>query len=178
MNTRTRTLAMLVAVVSTLCLFPLERSASGQSPRGLFGPGGNSAQSTPAQSANNCMKVKGTLADVSTPSGVIGTLRNGGILNGTYELLNHGGPLSTPDPNSISYTVDWVLTTNQGQLKTNDVGVFDFVTGVFSEIQRIDSAAGTGIFAGATGVLYTNGKTTDGGATFQSKITGEICFAP
>ena len=28
-----------------------------------------------------------------------------------------------------------------------------------------------------TGVLYLNGKTTDGGATVQAEITGEICFA-
>jgi hypothetical protein len=26
-------------------------------------------------------------------------------------------------------------------------------------------------------VLYISGKTTDGGATFQAEITGEICFA-
>lgn len=124
------------------------------------------------------MEVKGTLADVSTPSGVIGTLTNGGILNGTYELLNHAGPLSTPDPNTISFTLEFILTTNHGQLRSNDVGIYDFVTGVTTEIARINPDLSTGRFAGATGVLFTNGKTTDGGATFQLKITGEICFAP
>ncbi len=49
--------------------------------------------------------------------------------------------------------------------------------GVFSDFARIDPNASTGDFAGATGVLYINGRTTDGGATFQAKITGEICFA-
>lgn len=131
-----------------------------------------------AQSPNsNCRKVKGNLIDVTTPAGVIGTLTNGGILNGTYELLNHAGPSVTPDPNTISYTLDFVVTTNQGQLKASDIGIFDFVTGVFSEIARINPNTSTGRFAGATGVLFTNGKTTDGGATFQSAITGEICFA-
>jgi hypothetical protein len=50
-------------------------------------------------------------------------------------------------------------------------------TGLFSEIARIDSNASTEDFAGATGALYINGKTADGGATFQAEITGEICFA-
>jgi hypothetical protein len=26
-------------------------------------------------------------------------------------------------------------------------------------------------------MLFTSGKTTDGGATFESRITGEICLA-
>jgi hypothetical protein len=60
---------------------------------------------------------------------------------------------------------------------THNVGIFDVVTGVFSAIDRIDPDASTGDFAGATGVLYINGKTTDGGATIQAEITGEICFA-
>jgi len=30
--------------------------------------------------------------------------------------------------------------------------------------------------AGATGVLYFNGKTIDNGSTFPSDIAGEICF--
>ncbi len=131
----------LTALVLTFCLLSLEQTVSAQS---------------------NCHKVKGNLSDVSTPNGVIGTLTNGGILNGTYELLNHVGPLSTPDPNTISYSADFVLTTNQGQLKSGDVGIFDFVTGVASEIGRINPNTSTGRFAGATGVLFTNGKTTDG----------------
>jgi len=48
---------------------------------------------------------------------------------------------------------------------------------LFSAVNRIDPNASTGDFAGATGVLYINGKTTDGGVTFQAEITGEICFA-
>jgi hypothetical protein len=42
---------------------------------------------------------------------------------------------------------------------------------------RINPNASSGRFAGATGVLFISGKTTDGGATFQSNINGEICFA-
>lgn len=158
MNAKTRTVMTLVAVMLILGLFSLGRTTSAHSP--------------------HCRQVKGNLMDVSTPNGVVGTLTKGGLLNGTYELLNHMGPISTPDPNTISYTLDFVLTTNhQGQLKSSDVGIYDFVTGVFSEIARINPNTSTGRFAGATGVLITSGKSTDGGATFQSEITGEICFA-
>jgi len=48
---------------------------------------------------------------------------------------------------------------------------------VATGIARIDPDASTGDFAGATGVLYINAKTTDGGATDQAEIAGEICFA-
>ena len=179
MNAKTRKFMALVAVL-TVCLFSVGQPISAQSlnGRGWLGQRGNSAQSKSAPSPNsNCRQVKGKLMDLSTLNGVVGTLTNGGTLNGTYELLNHAGPLSTPDPNTISYTLDFVLTTNQGQLKSSDVGIFDFETGVFSEIARINPSTSTGRFAGATGVLFTSGKTTDGGATFQSEITGEICFA-
>jgi hypothetical protein len=40
---------------------------------------------------------------------------------------------------------------------TQNVGIFDVATGVFSAIGRIDPDASTGDFAGATGVLYING---------------------
>ncbi|HEX6730722.1 MAG TPA: hypothetical protein VF074_11945, partial [Pyrinomonadaceae bacterium] len=62
-------------------------------------------------------------------------------------------------------------------LKTHNVAIFDVVRGVFSAIDRIDPNTSTGDFAGATGVLYINGKTPDGGATIQAEITGEVCLA-
>jgi hypothetical protein len=77
--------------------------------------------------------------------------------------------------NTISLTDDFTVTTNQGVLKTHNVGIFDVVLGLFSEIARIDPNASTGASAGATGVLYINGTTDDSGATFQAEITGEIC---
>lgn len=158
MNAKTRTIMILVALMFTCGLVTFEQPIFAQSTR------------------SNCRLVKGNLMDVSTPNGVVGTLTNGGRLNGTYELLNHAGPVATPDANTISYTLDFVLTTDQGQLKAMDVGIFDFEKGLFSEISRINPNTSTGRFAGATGVLFTNGKSTDGGATFQSEITGEICF--
>ncbi len=166
MNRTIKKLMTLVAVVLTLCLFPLEHSTLAQE------------QSTSAQSArSNCRNVKGKLSEVSNPNGTTGRITNGGILNGTTQLIFTSGVLATPDPTTISYTDDFTVTTNRGVLKTHNVGIFDFATGLFTEIARIDPNASSGRFAGATGVLFTSGKTTDGGATFQSHITGEICLA-
>ncbi|MDQ3666835.1 MAG: hypothetical protein M3410_09690 [Acidobacteriota bacterium] len=77
----------------------------------------------------------------------------------------------------VSYTTDVTVKTNRGVLKTHNVGIFDFATGLFTEIARIDPNTSSGRFAGATGVLFTSSKTTDGGATFESRVTGEICLA-
>jgi hypothetical protein len=82
---------------------------------------------------------------------------------------------STPDANTLSYTDDFTVATNKGVLKTHNICIFDVVLGLFSEIARIDPNASTGAFAGATVVLYINGTTTDGGATFEAEIRGEIC---
>lgn len=165
-NGNPRKLMTLVAVVLTLCLLPLEQTTSAQEP------------STSAQSAHrNCRNVEGKLSEVSSANGTTGRITNGGILNGTTQLVFTSGVLATPDPTTVSYTDDFTITTNRGVLTTHNVGIFDFATGLFTEIARIDPNASSGRFAGATGVLFTSGKTTDGGATFRSKITGEICLA-
>jgi hypothetical protein len=162
---KTRKLMTLVAAV-TLCLFPLEQSASAQE------------QSTSAQSAHRgCKNVQGNMREVSNGNGTTGRITNGGILNGTTQLIFTSGVLATPDPTSVSYTDDFTVTTNRGVLNTHNVGIFDFNTGLFTEIARIDPNTSTGVFARATGSLFTSGKTTDGGATYRSKITGEICLA-
>jgi hypothetical protein len=158
-NRKNRKLVTLVAVVLSFCLFALEPSTSAQSARG------------------DCRIVKGKLSDVSNASGTTGRITNGGILNGSTQLFFTSGALPTPDPVTVSYTDDFTVTTNRGVLTTHNIGIFDFEIGFFSEIARIDPNASSGIFAGATGVLFTNGKTTDGGATFESNITGQICLA-
>ena len=161
MKARSRKLMTLVTVALTLCLFSSEQTTSALSAR------------------NNCRDVKGNLSEVGNPTGTTGRITKGGILNGTTQLFYTSGVLATPDPTAFSYTTVVTITTNKGQLKTSNVGVFETETGLFrfSEIGRIDPNTSTGRFAGATGVLFTNGKTIDGGATFQSTITGEICLA-
>jgi len=161
MKATSRKFMALVAVVLTLCLFSSEQTTSALSAR------------------SNCRNVNGTSSEVGNPTGTVGRITNGGILNGTTQLFYTSGILPTPDPTAFSYTTVVTITTNKGQLKTSNVGVFETETGLFrfSEIGRIDPNTSTGRFAGATGVLFTNGKTIDGGGTFQSLIIGEICLA-
>ena len=157
MNSKTRRLVMLVAIALTVGLFSLEVSTSAQSP-------------------NNCLKVKGKSLDVTIGGSTTGTITNGGILNGTTERVFNGAPLPTADPTTISFTGDLTVTTDRGVLKTHDVYIYDFARGLATTIQRIDPNASTGVFAGATGVLYGNAKATNP-FTVEGDITGEICFA-
>lgn len=165
MNRTTKKLMTLGAVVLTFCLCPLGQSTSAQD------------QSLAQSASLPCRNVEGKLSEVSNANGTTGRITQGGILNGRTQLIYTSGVLPTPDPNTVSYTTDFTVTTNRGVLKTHNVGVFDFALGSFTEIARIDPNASFGRFAGATGVLFTSGNTPDGGATFRSKISGEICLA-
>ena len=147
-----RTLATFALAALTIGLFPLAQSAS---------------------AVSDCKQVKGNLSG----GGGSGTITQGGILNGTTQAVFTSMFTPTPDPTTFSFTDDLTITTDKGVLKTHNVAIFDVARGVFSAIDRIDPNASTGDFAGATGVLYVNGKTPDGGATIQAEITGEICFA-
>ncbi len=133
---------------------------------------------TPGITVNisGCQKVKGNLIAVDNSNGTLsGTITQGGRLNGTTLEVFTSAITPTPDPNAFSLTNDYTVTTRRGVLKTHNVGIFDIALGVFTDFARIDPNASTGDFAGATGVLYINGRATDGGAT--AEITGEICFA-
>lgn len=157
MNLKIRTLVTLALVALTIGLFSLPQSVA---------------------AVSNCQQAKGNLSVVNNGNGTTsGTITQSGKLNGTTQAAFTSALTPTPDPNTFSYTDDFTVTTNRGILKTRNVGLFDVATRLFSEIARIDQNASTGDFAGATGVLYINGKTTDGGATFQAEITGEICSA-
>jgi LysM repeat protein len=157
MKLRIRTLATFALVALTIGLFSLTPSAL---------------------AVSDCQKAHGDLSVVNNGNGTTsGTITQGGRLNGTTQASFTSAFTPTPDANTFSFTEDLTLTTHKGVLKTHNVGIFDVATGVFSAINRIDPNTSTGDFAGATGVLYINGKTADGGATFQAEITGEICFA-
>jgi hypothetical protein len=147
-----RTLASFALVALAIGLFSLAQSAA---------------------AVSDCKKVEGNLSG----GGGSGTITQGGILNGTTQAIFTSAFTPTPDPNTFSFTDDLTITTDKGVLKTHNIAIFDVARGVFSAIDRIDPNASTGDFAGATGVLYINGKTPDGGATIQAEITGEICFA-
>lgn len=133
------------------------------------------AQPTPAFA--NCKKAKGNLSVNNGNGTTSAVIANGGKLYGSTQATFTSGFTATPDPSTFSYTSVFTITTDKGELKTSNVGIFDVGRGVFCEIARIDPNISTGNFVGASGVLFINGKTTDGGATFQAEITGEFCLA-
>ena len=152
-----RTLGTFALVALTVGLFPIAQSAS---------------------TLSDCQKAKGHLSIVNNGNGTTSEIiTQGGRLNGTAQAVFTSAFTPTSDPTTFSFTDDFTVTTNNGVLRTHSVGIYDVATGLLSIIARINPNAGTGDFAGAAGVLYINGKTTDGGATFQAEITGEICFA-
>lgn len=185
MNAKTRKLMTLVAVMLTFGLFFLEPTASAQSPHndpraGMRAQRGSAEQSASAKSPErDCIQARGDMIEVSPGSGLVttGTITKGGILNGTTETVFNPAFVFTPDPNGVSYIGDLTITTHRGRLKTSNVYLYDFATGLFTVLGRINPDASTGRFAGATGVLYFNGKTIGNGLTYQQSITGEICFA-
>ena len=184
MNAKIRTVVTLVVMMLMFGLFSLEQSISAQSARGLLGPRRNSAQSASSQSAkSNCKKLKGIRTDVFDPAAGIslGTITGGGWLNGTTETVINfdAGFVFTPDPNVVAFLSDTTITTIDGQLKASLVTTFNFVTGVFTEWGNINPNTSTGSFAGATGVIFFDGKTIGNIDTgpYESVIVGEICFA-
>ncbi len=187
MNARTRKLMTLVALVLTFCLFSLEQTASAQSPHnnpwiGMRAAGESAKQSPLAQSAKSkCKQAKGEFIDVLTSLGTTGTITNGGILNGTTETVYNPAFVFTPntDFTVVSYIGDLTITTHQGELKTSNVYIYNFASGLFTAMGRINPDTSTGRFAGATGVLYINGNTIGvfPDQSYPSNIAGEICFA-
>jgi hypothetical protein len=184
MNAKRRTVMTLAVVMLSLGSFSLEQSASAQSARGFFGPRGNSASSTSAQSANsNCKKLKGNSVQVFDPdTGVVsGPVTNAGILNGTLEdVVNFAaGFVLTPDPNVFAYTTDLTITTIHGQLKASPVTIQSIVSGAGAEWGNINPNTSTGRFAGATGVITISFKPVGDPSIgpYEAEITGEICFA-
>lgn len=156
MKTGTRIPMMLAAIVFTFCFFGPDRPIS-------------------AQSTDHCMKVKGKFVQDSSSGRNIGTITNGGILNGRTEIVFNTAAFPTPDPTTVSFIGDLTVTTHRGVLKTHDVYLFDFSTAAGTGIHRIDPDASTGFFAGVTGVLYDNVQ-QPGPFTIEGTVTGAICF--
>jgi hypothetical protein len=135
-----------------------------------------------ASAQSNCKDAKGDFVEVffGGDRGT-GTLTNGGWLNGTtVSVFSPSAPLPTPDPTAITFISAFTLATIHGQLKGNRLYLLDFVTGQGTTMIKIDPAASTGRFAGATGVLFTNHINSSIGPlphTFPSVVGGQVCFA-
>ena len=155
----------LLAVVLTCGLFPLQQSASAQSP------------------LSACKKLKGRGVQVFDPAtGVVsGPVTNAGILNGTLEdvIDFDAGFILTPDPTVVAYRTDLTITTIHGQLKASAVTTQSILTGVGSEWGNINPNTSTGKFAGATGIIVFTFKPIGDPSTgpYDAEISGEICFA-
>jgi hypothetical protein len=133
-----------------------------------------------ALAQGNCRQAKGQFAGVfdAGTNTTTGEVTRGGWLNGTTLEAFTGAALPTPHPTTVTFTSDFTVTTIHGQLKAANVIIFNFATGNAAVLGHIDPAASTGIFAGATGVLYVAGKTLSFDPFIPAgEISGEVCFA-
>jgi len=135
----------------------------------------------PALAQSNCKEAKGNFVEsfdgVSTTTG---TLTNGGWLDGTTVAVFNSPGYPTPDPTEVTFASTFTLTTNQGQLQgSNRVYLLDLVRGIGVSMVKIDPAASTGIFAGATGVLFLDllRSTTVAVGPYYEVVGGQVCFA-
>ena len=163
MNRRTKKMMRLAASVFTLCLFSLTQSALAQSPN------------------SNCKQAKGNLVESFDPATgtATGTITNGGWLDGTSVAVFNSAAFPTPSPTQVTFGSLYTMTMSQGQLKGSAVYLLDFATGQGTVMIRIDPVASTGLFAGATGVLFLNLIQSDTVALgpYHEEIGGQICFA-
>jgi hypothetical protein len=131
---------------------------------------------------SKCKQARGIWrdGDPSTPySGESGKIVHGGVLNGTTVVVYNPAFVITPNPSFVSYISELTITTKHGQLRTSIVYLYDIVTNDrWTALGYINPNTSTEAFAGATGVLYFDGKTlgTYPLAAYPSDITGQICF--
>ncbi len=128
-----------------------------------------------------CKEAKGQLVDIySGGATTSGTLTEGGWLNGTTLTVFPPAYVVTPNPSVVAYTGILTITTNQGQLKVSNVYLYNFVTGQGTVFGNVDPVGSTGIFAGATGVIFLNLTSTMGSGpiVYQESVSGQVCFAP
>jgi hypothetical protein len=131
-----------------------------------------------ATAQSNCKDAKGQMVQAFNGTAFSGPVTNAGDLTGSAGAVFFGPGLPTNDPTTFSFTSDITITTHQGELKARQVNVFDTGTGVTTGLARIDPAASTGRFAGATGYLFLSGRTTSFSPfTVELELSGKICYA-
>ena len=109
-----------------------------------------------------------------------GRLTNGGWLDGATLVVFNSPGFPTPVPNAFTFSGTHTLTTNHGQLKGTRLFLYDNGAGWGMDMTIIDPSASTGIFAGATGVVYGNqvkNNTAPPPTTYLSEVRAFICFA-
>lgn len=131
-----------------------------------------------ATAQSNCKEPKGQMIQVFNGTAFSGPVTNAGDLTGTAGTVFFGAAFPTNDPTTFSFTSDITITTHHGELKARHVNVYDNGTGLTAGLARIDPAAGTGRFAGATGYLFLSGRATSFSPfTVELELGGKICYA-
>ena len=131
-----------------------------------------------ASAQGRCKEAKGNTVEVFNGTNTAtGTLTNAGWLDGTTVAVFYGPGYPTPDPTEVTFASTFTLTTNHGQLKGTRTYLYDLVTGQSTIMMKIDPTAGTGIFAGATGLLFFNELKNTMQTTLYSVVAGQVCFA-
>lgn len=145
-------------------------------------------------SADDCTRVRAdidttiTAEDCTSPYGLCaaGEVTRNGLLGGTTWFVGEGlGGGAVGEPSVVTPPVEadttWtyagtlVITTDDGTLTLEDVGVYDTVGRPYSEFQRV--VDGTGVFEGATGTLFSYGWAKEDGSGFRGRLRGKICWA-
>ena len=136
-------------------------------------------QTTSAE--NECKKAKGNLVEAFDPRNntTTGTLSDGGWLDGTTAAVFNSGAFPTPVPTEVTFTSTFTLTTNHGQLNGSRIYLLDLATGQGTAMVKIDPTTSTGVFAGATGVLFFGliKSTTVAVGPYYEVVSGQVCFA-
>lgn len=138
------------------------------------------AQTNAGFGRNICKEAKGTLFEFwGGGNDSPGTIRNGGWLNGVTLVVFNSSGFPTPVPTAFSYTGIFTITTARGQLKGTRLFITDNGSGWSSDMTVIDPKASTGIFAGATGVVYVTQNVSNASpppTTYESEVRALICF--
>jgi hypothetical protein len=131
-----------------------------------------------ATAQSNCKDVKGQVIQTFNGTAFSGPVTNAGDLTGSAITVFFGPAFPTNDPTTFSFTQDVTITSDLGQLKVRFVNVYDNATGLTANLGRIDPAASTGRFTGATGYVFLNGRTTSFSPfTVELELGGKICYA-
>lgn len=116
-----------------------------------------------------------------SPVGICGHGKiESGLLAGEFSATRiavaPGAGLGTLAPSTVAYSAEVDVTTADGELRLHQLGVSDPDSRSFAEL--VEVIAGSGRFAGASGVLHITGKldTREIATRMRAKISGRICL--